>query len=221
MAEIEWDTLPERPSLRRAIRHQLHRIDPSLRVVAEAFLAAESPIDLLAVGGEGELVSVRIGYAGEDAALLTRALSDLAWLRPRVADLSGLAPELGIEATADARALLVCPDFGAETLGAIGGLPVGVRIEPIGYRSYRHHGQQSVVLEIRESRRCGRSPGTLGAEADSNPRDRGGRFDPAPLESESLAAAGPSTTGFRTGLSDADLQLEVEERKVLDPLPSS
>ena len=101
LAELEWGVLAEPPALRRAIRHQLRSLDRSLRILAEDFLAADSTIDLLAVGGEGELVSIRIGRPGEDAALLTRSLSDLVWLRPRTRDLLKLVPGLGIEQSVD------------------------------------------------------------------------------------------------------------------------
>ena len=50
MAELEWEGRPERLSLRRAIRHRLRRFDPTIRVIAEGFLAEASAIDLLAVG---------------------------------------------------------------------------------------------------------------------------------------------------------------------------
>ena len=55
-------------------------------MIAEGFLAEASAIDLLAVGGEGEIISIRIGRGGDDVALLTQSLADLTWLRPRLAD---------------------------------------------------------------------------------------------------------------------------------------
>ncbi len=150
MAELEWEGRPKRPMLRRAIRHRLRRFDPTIRVVAEGFLAEGSEIDLLAIGGEGELISLRIGRGGDDAGLMTRALSDMAWLRPRIADFLKLAPTLGLEGSAEPRAILCCPDFGRETQSAASFLPPR-SVELWVYRSLRERGQLSVLLEASES----------------------------------------------------------------------
>ena len=49
------------------------------------------------------MISIRIGHDEDDAALLTRSLADLSWLRPRLADFLKLAPGLGIEWDEDLR----------------------------------------------------------------------------------------------------------------------
>ena len=197
--------------------------------MAEDFLASESTIDLLAVGGEGELVSIRIGRAGEDAAVLTRSLSDLVWLRPRTRDLLKLVPGLGIEPSADARSILLCPDFQAETRAAIENFPSHT-VELMVYRCYRHRGQLNVILEPqkqkalsrhrgpgREERPHRRSPRPL--ETLPDPSSGPGAAVPGPLDRsegpDPLLNLAP-TSDFRTGLSDADLRLDAEENHGLE-----
>ena len=226
MAEFEWGLLPERPALRRAIRHQLRSLDRSLRILAEDFLASESRIDLLAVGGEGELVSIRIGQPGEDAAMLTRSLSDLVWLRPRTRDLRKLVPGLGIEPSAEARSILLCPDFQGETRLAIDNFPLS--IELMVYRCYRHRGQLNVVLEPQKlQKREARPPHRVPDRKERPQRRSPSSLEtlPDPSSGQSSAVATPlgrsdepdplrhlaPNSDFRTGLSDADLRLDAEE----------
>jgi hypothetical protein len=179
-------------------------------VIAEGFLAEASAIDLLAVGGEGELISIRIGRGGDDVALLTRSLADLTWLRPRLADFLKLAPSLGLEPSAEPRAMLFCPEFARETRAAVENLPVR-SIELATYHCLRQQGQLSVLLETG-------SPSRLQAgEPAATDRDRVGpisrRDTPArtrPTPSQPPVDL-PSSAGFRTGLTDGDLHLEVDE----------
>lgn len=210
MAELEWDTRADRPSLRRAVRHRVRELERPCRIVSENFLAAESRMDLLGVGLEGELVSIRIGTGADetDMQLLTRSLSDLAWLRDRTEDLSKLVPDLGIEPSASPRAILLCPTFQGETHRAIESLPAGT-IESITYRSYRHQGQLGVVFEPRATSRTLRSE----RDAESLERDE----DHAKTLPRTVPAAQPShapaaqASGFRTGLTDADLRPDAGE----------
>jgi len=220
LAEFEWEGLPERHSLRRAIRHRLRRFDPTIRVVAEGFLAEGTPIDLLAVGGEGELVSIRIGTQDDDALLFTEALADLTWLRPRAEDFLKLAPGLGLEPSAEPRAMLFCPHFAAHTLAAAENFPTR-SIELLSYRCLRQQGQLSVLIESwnpsassAETRRDelvhnGR-PGAT--ESAGSPRQRASRR-PVPMTDA------PSGSSFRTGLTEADLRSDDDgdqEIKILD-----
>ena len=217
MAELEWEGRPERPSLRRAIRHRLRRFDPTLRVIAEGFLAETSAIDLLAVGGEGEIISIRIGRGGDDVSLLTHALADLTWLRPRLADLLKLAPGLGLEPSAEPRAMLLCPEFARETRAAVENFPAR-SIELATYHCLRQQGQLSVLLEtgspsqLQPSELARTETHSAGPEAQTNTS-----APPLPRRSRPLPVA-PSPSGFRTGLTDADLQIEVEveEEKKLE-----
>lgn len=228
MAELEWQATPERASLRRALRHALRRHVPSLRVVAEDFLAESTPIDLLAVGAEGELVSVRIGEESIQTHLFTRAMADLAWLGPRVMDLSKLAPGLGLEPSAEPRALIFCPLFSSETRLAAESLPTR-SLELFQYRNLRQQGQLVLLLErckpvsppearsqMRPHRRdfdrlsvtvTDSSTFTPDPEPSNPPLSKGpSRVASDPLNN--LLAAAPNPSGFRTGLTDADLQLE-------------
>ncbi len=204
MAELEWEGRPDRPSLRRAIRHRLRRLDPGIRVIAEGFLAEASAIDLLAVGGEGEIISIRIGRDGEDGALLTQSLADLSWLRPRITDFLKLAPSLGLEPSAEPRAMLFCPEFQRETCAAIENLPAR-SIELATYHCLRQQGQLSVLLK----------PGFPARPQTGEPTmTEMNRPDPI-AQQQAARVDRPSRTRFRTGLSDADLHLEVDEQKPL------
>jgi len=206
LAELEWEGRPERPSLRRAIRHQLRSFDPTVRVIAESFLAEVSSIDLLAVGGEGELISIRIGQGGDDAVVLTQSLADLTWLRPRLSDFLKLAPGLGIEPSAEPRAMLFCTNYALETRAAVENLP-SRSIELLTYHCFRQQGQLAVLFE---------------SWALPHPRalaqDRVEQRPPPTkdFKSQPPLAGPPSPSGFRTGLRDADLCIEPDEEKILD-----
>lgn len=206
MAEFEWEGRPERPSLRRAIRHQLRRFDPTIRVVAEAFLAEVSPIDLLAVGGEGEIISIRIGPDGDDPTLLTQSLADLTWLRPRLGDFLKLAPGLGIEPSAEPRAMLFSTNFGSETRAAVENFP-SRSIELLTYQCFRQQGQLAVLFE------SWTPPQTHSRDRDSRGHQTAERRS---TKRHPPLADAPSPSTFRTGLRDADLCSEIEEEKSLD-----
>ena len=215
VAELEWEGRPERPSLRRAIRHRLRRFDPTIRVIAEDFLAETSAIDLLAVGREGEMISIRIGRGDDDLALLTQSLADLTWLRPRLADFLKLAPSLGLEPSAEPRAMLLSPEFARETRAAVQYFPDRV-IELASYRCLRQHGQLSVLLERQSpSRTQTGEPATPGGHrgerATRQDTPRAARTKPVPPRVDLSSSA-----EFRTGLTDDDLLLEVHEKVALD-----
>jgi len=198
LAELEWQGAPERRALRRAIRHELLRRDGSWRVIAEELLAESSRIDLLVRGAEGELVVIRIGAAEEDAALLTRLLSDRAWLAPRIEDWMKLAPELDLDPTAGIRGLLVCPDFGRETCLATTGLPER-SMELLRYRFLAQQGRLVACLEPV-------SPGILPDPASvSEDEEIVGRPSRHDLETDPAPVDPPRPSRFRTGLRDADL----------------
>lgn len=217
MADLEWQGEPDRPSLRRAVRHRLRQFEPALRVVAEGFLAESSEIDLLALGAEGELVSVRIGRPGDDARRLTQALSDLTWLRARREHLLKLAPGLGLEPSAEPRAFLLSPAFAAETISAAENLPSRT-IRCLRYRGLRVQGQLTVLLTDVEAESPGAAPQTMPGRSQSDlhgnpsreaqalpPLGGGALSRPPGTERPSPLTDPPSPSGFRTGLSDADL----------------
>jgi hypothetical protein len=222
LADLEWEGLPDRHSLRRAIRHRLRRFDPTIRVVAEGFLSEGTAIDLLAVGGEGELVGIRIACDEDDAVLFTRALADLTWLRPRAADLLKLAPGLGLEPSAEPRAMLFSRRFTPHTLAAAENFPSRT-IELLSYHCLRQHGQLSVVIETWAAAPtitrthvsiddAGRTEPDRRPIAARNPM--AGHRSEVHRSVRQTAMAGPSS--FRTGLSDCDLRTESEEIKILD-----
>ncbi len=208
MAELEWQGTPPQGSLRRALRQALRRTCPGWRVVAEGFLGAETPIDLLAIGGSGELICIRTatGGAGDDSArLLASALSDLAWLAPRVADLHKLSPELGLRPLAQPRAALFAPDFDREVIVAaehLAGLLGHDRLGLTRYRALRQQGQLALLLDPLV-------PGPTAAPSVAS-------YDGRPLAEASGASRTtrpglvdpPSPSAFRTGLTDADLRAE-------------
>jgi hypothetical protein len=171
-------------------------------VVAEGFLAATSPIDLLAIGARGELIALRAATsapADGGARLLARALSDLAWLTPRVEDLHKLAPELGLRPLAPPRVALFAPDFDAEVLGAaahLADLLGRERLVLTRYRALRQQGQLTLLLD------------PIGADA---PRTAAALPDELPIAPPPPSAPlvdPPSPSAFRTGLTDADLRTE-------------
>jgi len=202
LAELEWQGEIQTGSLRRALRQALRRTSPGWRVVAEGFLAATSPIDLLAIGARGELIALRAATsapADGGARLLARALSDLAWLTPRVEDLHKLAPELGLRPLAPPRVALFAPDFDAEVLGAaahLADLLGRERLVLTRYRALRQQGQLTLLLD------------PIGADA---PRTAAALPDELPIAPPPPSAPlvdPPSPSAFRTGLTDADLRTE-------------
>ena len=178
----------DRRSLRRALQEALLAASPDVRIFAEGFLAERSTIDLLGVGGEGELVSIRFVEAGEDAAGFTRALADLTWLRSRRADLLKLAPGLGLEPSAEPRAALFCRELGPETRAAADNFPAGT-VQLWCCRGMHRAGRSSLLIES-----VSHGPATPGLLAlATEPKVQ-------PL------TAPPSPSAFRTGLIDADLE---------------
>ena len=208
MADLEWTGTIESASLRRALRGALRRQAPELRLIAEDFLAEESPLDLLAVGTDGELVSVRISLNSDPASaalLFTRGLADLRWLRLRHQDLLKLAPGLGLEVGAEPRSIILCPEFGQELRRAAENLPdPAVRL--LTFRSLRQQGQLMLLLEPQKpalpgARATEETPAT--APLDSAP------VVVQPISAPALQSAShPSSSTFRTGLRSEDLRLE-------------
>ncbi|MBY0399610.1 hypothetical protein K2X89_04900 [Myxococcota bacterium] len=146
MADASLEGFRDRASLRRALADRLRELDPKLSIVAEGFLAESSTIDLLAVGGEGELVSIRFAKPEDDRATLTRVLADLSWLRPRRADLLNLAPGLGIDPSVEPRALVVCHEFSTESRAAVDNFPVNT-VALLRCRSRQMGSERVVFLE--------------------------------------------------------------------------
>ena len=212
MAELQWPGRPERPSLRRALRHAIRRQRPELQVIAEDFLAESTRIDLLAVGSEGELVSLRIGDTNEEATLFISALADLSWLRPRTLDLLKLAPGLGLEASTEPRAMLFCPTFRAETRAAAENLPT-CSLELLEYRCLRQQGQLTLLLEPDRGAMGPFHASAIDRQAAHSQAADQPHASPSVRASEAPSGGlpprltdPPSPSTFRTGLTDADLR---------------
>lgn len=195
------DGFPDRGSLRRALRQAIESALPELRVIAEGFLAEVSRTDLLGVGTEGELISIRVTEPGDDAAGLTRALADLSWLRPRRADFLKLAPGLGIEPAAEPRALIVARDFGPETLAAADNFPAAT-VQLWRLRRFDANGRPGLRIE---------AVAATPAQIVSVP------LPPRRPERRIPLAGPPSPSAFRTGLVDADLEPEGRPEPATQP----
>lgn len=208
------ETLAEPARLRRALRAAIESALPALRVVAEGFLTESSPTDLLAVGGDGEIVSIRIAEPGGDAAVLTRVLADLSWLRPRREDFLKLAPGLGIEPSAEPRALVLARDFGRETLAAVDNFPA-MTVSLWRWQGIEATARPRLWIESAspEQTATARMAGTRSAPAaplPGLPRRPSGIASPSNAarypERGGPLADPPSPSAFRTGLVEADLE---------------
>lgn len=203
----------DRASLLRALRRALDAALPELRIVAEGYLAEISPIDLLAVGAEGELIAIRVAAPGADPETLTRVLADLSWLRPRRLDLLKLAAGLGIDPSTEPRALLVAPDFRRETRAAVDNFPADT-VQLWRCLPGRENGPASLRIEPVDPAElpapfAAPSGTRTGFSQETNRPSSAGIRPPllaaAPDRSLPLTDP-PSPSAFRTGLCEADLR---------------
>jgi len=178
---------------REAVREQLPHLRPPLRLLAEELLAEESTIDFVTVDPAGHVALLLLGKEGEDASLLTRGLAHRAWVKARLEDWRQLAPDLGLAADANVSAVLLCPSFRPETLTAAEALGDAVQLV-LCCSVHSGGGDSRVVFETL----TGPAPG---------PAARGPRTAPS-----AVSARRPEPTSFRSGLTEADLQLTADER---------
>jgi hypothetical protein len=194
-SELRYVAALPRRELRKALRRP-QAFSPPLRVLAEDVLGADSSIDLVAVDPSGRVVLVLIGEEGEDAALLTRALAQRAWVRPRIRDWLQLGPNLEISASAPVVALLLCPSFSPATRAAVNDLGSDFALLS-SFRCIRNGATATVLVEP--------------LEGDRKTEDRS-----AP-DSNDRRPVGETRSGrssrFRSGLSEADLGLTPEETR--------
>lgn len=134
-----------RQQLRDAIR-RAEPFEPKLRILAEDVLGGDTYIDFIAVDPDGRVLLVLIGEEGEDQGLLTQALAERAFVRPRLRDWLQLAPNLGVSATAPVVALLLCPEFSSETRAAAADLGPDV-VGLSGLRCIQNGSEVAVLLE--------------------------------------------------------------------------
>ena len=113
---------PSRGELRAALCAQLAELAPGARALASELGAAESAIDLLLAGPDGEAIAIDFAEPGRELEALARAQAPLHWLRARIPDWRKLAPELPLRPAQPARALLLVQRIGEELRAAAAGL---------------------------------------------------------------------------------------------------
>lgn len=185
MTDLSRVSPPPRSELLREIRARLPAAAPGTRIVAEGLLAERSRIDFVGVTAEGDVDLVLVGNHGGDLALVALGLAQRAWVEARLPDWLQLAPELGIRPGARVELVLLCPDFGPESVTAAGALDEAAP-RLIRYRLIENG---------------------VGLEALLEPIDG---LDGAPRSGET------ASSGFRTGLTDATLDLSAEERQAFE-----
>ncbi len=184
MADLALIEPPRRAELAEGLRARLGEVVPTLRLIAEGVLGADSSIDFVGVEPTGRVVLVLIGEEGDDLELIGRAIAQRAWVEPRIRDWIQLAPNLGMRPGAGTRAVLLCPSFRHETETAAAALG-NEAVSLVRYRYLQNAGKLEILIE----------PITREASRGS-PRPR---------------TNSPGAPPFRTGLSHEDLGLTAEE----------
>ncbi len=186
MPEILVNHRPAPSDLRQRIRKSLPRLEADLQVVAEDILGHVSRIDFVARDGRGGAFVVLVSDDDADDGLLTRGLAQCAWLAPRLADWTKLAPESAFDADLPVQLCLIAPCFGAELTAAAGALGNPI-VTLAAWRYLQAEHQRSVLLE-----RVG-APGRASGRDPERARDEVG---------DDLA---PRLAPFRSGIDDDDL----------------
>jgi hypothetical protein len=184
LADLTPAEPPSRSQLVEGLRARLGEIVPTLRVIAEGVLGADSGIDFVGVEPTGRVVLILIGEEGDDLELIGRAIAQRAWVEARIRDWVQLAPNLGVRPGAGARAVLLCPSFRHATETAAAALG-DQAVSLVRYRCVNNRGCLEILLEpiTREFARGSATPRSDGSGAPA----------------------------FRTGLNDEDLALTAEE----------
>lgn len=200
MPELSLAPAPPRDELLRQIRARLADAAPGMRLVAQGVLGEGARIDFVGVDPDGAATLVLVGEAGEDLSLVARALAQRVWLEPRLRDWLQLAPNLGFRPEAGVRLVLLCPAFGTESQAAARGLGEAAP-QLVTYRCVRNGSGVEPLLEP-----LGGAPSAV-SNAPEMPHDERSNLPPPP--------EGPTGTlpSFRTGLTDADLEVTLEERR--------
>ena len=182
MAELHRALIPPRSELLPLLSARLG--EPGWQPLAQDLLGADAVIDLLGSEPSGRAVIVQVGGAGEDLELIGRALAQRAWVAPRIRDWLQLAPELPLLPEAGVIAVLLCPGFRPEAIAATRALDPATLV--LGtYRVFRDGSRLEPLIE------------PAGAAAD--------------LERPPVAISPATPAPFRTGLTDADLDLTGDE----------
>jgi hypothetical protein len=192
LPDLSFTAPPPRPELLRETRLALLDAQPGLRIVAQGLLGAQAPIDFVAIEADGRLVLILVADDDQDLELLARGLAQRAWVTPRIADWLQLAPELGVRRQAGIRLVLLAARFRPETEAAAQALGEDAP-ELWSYRCVRNGSDVAVLVEPPHTQLAPPPPAHE-------------------LEPEPAQAPGHSS-GFRTGLSEADLGLTPAERR--------
>jgi hypothetical protein len=195
MNDVEWCEPPPRAELVARVRESLGELGASLRVLAQDVLGADARIDLVAADPEGRVTLVLWTTGDEDLALVALALAQRAWVEARLADWVQLAPQLGLSPDERVRLLLLAPEFSPTAVAAVRAADVE-DIDLVRLRFLRGPGNGG------------------GARALLEPVRLAGATRPAPAPRRPGSA--PPAARFRSGLSDADLDLTPDERRGLD-----
>lgn len=187
MSELHLAPAPSPDEQRRALRDALAAVVPGWRPLAAGLLGADERIDWVGTDGRGRGVVALLADDGDDLALVARGLAQRDWVGARLGDWAQLAPEAGLRPGAGVALVLVAASFRPAALAAVRAL-----------------GESDVVCaRLRFVRNGSALSALLEPVRDGTPRAR-----PAPTP-------GPPAA-FRTGLSDADLDLTPEERAELE-----
>ena len=189
MPELSLTAPPPRAQLVAQLRGRLVELVPSLRVLAEGLLGAESRIDFVAADPDGRAVLALVGEAGEDLELVGRAIAQRRFVEPRLRDWLQLNPGLGVRPEAGVAVWLLAPAFRPEARAAAEDAALGLAT----YRAVRNGAAADLLVEKL-----------------LDPVERAATPDPAPVGHDTPPAP------FRTGLTDADLDLTDDERREFD-----
>jgi len=195
VSDVEWCEPPPRAELVERIQEALNGLGASLRVLARDLLGDEARIDLVAADPEGRLTLVLVTTDDDALPLVALALAQRAWVTARLPDWIQLAPQIGLHPEAPVRAVLVGPAFSRTAIAAARAADAE-EIDLVRFHCLRptaDGGRPRLLLEpIRLAGAGPRRPGTR------------------------AAGAAPPAARFRSGLSDADLDLTGDERRGLD-----
>jgi hypothetical protein len=194
LPELSLAPPPPRVELLRQLRARLADAAPGLRVLAEDVLGEQGSIDFVGSLPDGRAALVLVGEAGEDLPPVARGLAQRAWLEPRLRDWLKLAPDLGLRPELGAQVVLLCPAFGPESRAAARALGAASPLLAT-YRCVRDgRGVEPLVERVAET-----APAPQPPPRHSPPEQR--RAVPQLLPP------------FRTGLTEAEIELTPEEQR--------
>jgi len=193
MSDLTWCEPPPRPEFVARVRAALGELGASLRILAQDVLGADARIDLVAADPDGRLTLVLWTTGGEELALIALGLAQRAWVEARLPDWIQLGPQLGLRPEARVRLLLLAPEFSPTAVAAVRAADPE-EIDLVRFRCFQGNGSDVQVL-LEPLRFAG---ATRPAAAPRRP------------------GSAPPAVRFRSGLSDADLDLTPDERRGLD-----